>query len=781
MGATSTRPLSLHNPSRVPLAFRWRLPAKLQGVVSVSPAAGLLRGNESAALTWSFAPGAQRVFEGRAACVVLPAPEGPEPRLLPDPASGPEWVAGEALAGGLPEGSLSLGLVGEGSVGAVAMEPGELALGDLRVGHPVRRTLTLQNVSDGVLRYRLEVAAAEDDEAPVGRAARAGWVGSGRGASCLGGGERGGPRSATRSAHSSCCRRVVSQAADASACDFTAGLEVAQGSSAGLEAWVDEPEGALPARATKAVNVTLFPRFRKRYSLQVRCRTSTVAPLLVAPGGGGAGGRPPSGGAGRAPGAAAEAEAAPPAAPPVVAPLTATAAFPSLEVTDAFCEGLPKPLLWQLLGLNGLNAALRTAVSGTELRLRSAHDRGSLTTELACAALAPFAMDFGTHALGGEPRRVHLELSNPTPLPVAWQLHSFDDPDGVELENWVEPGRPRGADEAMRSEIAENRLFDVRPRAGSLEPGARATLSVEFRPRVPGAFELPLFLHITDGKRLRLQLQVRPGASAPHAWSEAGCQAAQAPSGPALTRPAPHAPCQAVTTPEPLQLLALPPPLATFRLEPVALGEPNPPLQMYCLRNGGPATLRWRLDTAPLAALAAESWGSQVVALVGPAQGRIEPGGVAAINWRFAPLEVRHRPAAAQLGAEVVVAERRPPRGQPARCVRRALLPAASCAWPTHPLLPRCPPCPPSRPRSTAWWCPCCWAPGPTTRSAACRPWSWWAGASHRRPRSRTARRPPRRWRTRPPPQTAPATPTRWRRRLRRPWLRTATGPRGRA
>ncbi len=304
------------------------------------------------------------------------------------------------------------------------------------------------------------------------------------------------------------------QAADATQCEFTSGLEAAGAPAAGpggpVECWVDEPEGALPARATKTVTVTLFPRYRKRYSLQVRCRSSTVAPLLAGPN------RPPSGGPNRPRSGAASSpspasgpapdDAAP---PPVIAPLTANVTFPSLEVTDVFCEGVPKPLLWQLLGLNDLNNHLRSEVTATELRLRAAQDRGSLTTEAACAAMRPFPMEIGTHARGGPPRVVHVEISNPTPLPVTWQLHSFDDPHGVELENWVEPGRPQTEEQRMRDLIAERRLFEMRPRGGSLEPGARSTVTFEFRPEVPGAFQLPVFLHIDDGKRLRLQLQVR--------------------------------------------------------------------------------------------------------------------------------------------------------------------------------------------------------------------------------------------------------------------------------
>ena len=59
-----------------------------------------------------------------------------------------------------------LSLVGEGTQGAMAIEPSCLDLAAVRVGHPVRKTVTLANQSDGVLRYLLECGV---DEARDGR------------------------------------------------------------------------------------------------------------------------------------------------------------------------------------------------------------------------------------------------------------------------------------------------------------------------------------------------------------------------------------------------------------------------------------------------------------------------------------------------------------------------------------------------------------------------------------------------------------------------------------
>lgn len=42
-----------------------QLPSRLEGVVEVSPLSGLLRGNESVPLTFSFAPTKQKIYDAR--------------------------------------------------------------------------------------------------------------------------------------------------------------------------------------------------------------------------------------------------------------------------------------------------------------------------------------------------------------------------------------------------------------------------------------------------------------------------------------------------------------------------------------------------------------------------------------------------------------------------------------------------------------------------------------------------------------------------------------------
>lgn len=115
-----------------------QLPPKLEGVVSLSPGSGLLRGNESTQLQWTFTPTKQKTYEARATCLVL-NPSGAAPLLLTQLTAdvggeGEEGVE-EARLLGLDVGDkVTLHVKGEGTAAALAIDPPVLDLGPLKVG-----------------------------------------------------------------------------------------------------------------------------------------------------------------------------------------------------------------------------------------------------------------------------------------------------------------------------------------------------------------------------------------------------------------------------------------------------------------------------------------------------------------------------------------------------------------------------------------------------------------------------------------------------------------------
>ena len=380
--------------------------------MSVSPMTGILKGNESAQVIWSFAPGKQKTYDHRVSCLLydptdeaaaaaaaqLPplasttlmstaAPtagastqedDDREHEIRDDDGGDATGIAEEDTrkaamsstappsvqrsAPSLPPGidRVMLHVLGEGTSGALAMDPPSLDLGTLAVGHAITRTITLINQSDGVLRYLMDC-----------------------------GPEEGSDGDGTREPGST---PVEFPEAGLSNVDPKPGLEI----------WVDEPEGAIPAKASKVVSVTFFPRFRKQYRLQVRCRTSTVVPSLSP-----APARPPSGGAAsravlpplstkqRMMNGSTSASQLPlgslttavlgsivtaggpeaisrwPESAPAICSLSAAVVFPWLMVTDVLLEGIPKQVTWDMMGVYDINNELQKQVTELELELNS--------------------------------------------------------------------------------------------------------------------------------------------------------------------------------------------------------------------------------------------------------------------------------------------------------------------------------------------------------------------------------------------------------------------------
>eukprot|EP00955_Chlamydomonas_euryale_P019871 211947-Chlamydomonas_euryale.AAC.2 len=117
---------------------------------------------------------------------------------------------------------------------------------------------------------------------------------------------------------------------------------------------------------------------------------------------------------------------------------------------------------------------------------------GTLTPEAARCALRPYTLDFGARAAGSAPVTLCLELCACTGLPAVWELGGADAHAGMELENWVEPGRPRDDDEKLRDFIVEARVLSAAPRGGTLHGGGgRGTVVVTYDPHTRGVHALP--------------------------------------------------------------------------------------------------------------------------------------------------------------------------------------------------------------------------------------------------------------------------------------------------
>ena len=152
LGVSSVRTSTIRNSSRIPLHFEWRVPSRMAGQLTVTPAAGVLLGNQALDVTWVFSPSASKRYSTRVPCLVTHAGSD-----TPDPAVG--------LGGAVPDTRvaqrLHLQVVGQGTTGALRFDPPALQFGTALVATKVHRSLVLENQSDAPLHFRMHATQVE--------------------------------------------------------------------------------------------------------------------------------------------------------------------------------------------------------------------------------------------------------------------------------------------------------------------------------------------------------------------------------------------------------------------------------------------------------------------------------------------------------------------------------------------------------------------------------------------------------------------------------------------
>lgn len=199
-------------------------------------------------------------------------------------------------------------LVGQGTVGAVTLEPSSIDFGTVAVGFPAVCDITLLNQSGGNLCYSITCTAVPMREAVPSLSAA----------------------ESSPDANGSLAQLTEQM-------DSAQSAEVEDDGSA-LHLVVEDPQGFLPARATKTLRLTLNPSRRKQYRLQLVCQTATAqsssTALSTAP------------------------LPANLSSPPVCAGIEAFSTYPTVMITDIACQGLDKPFVWNQMSCSQINTQL---------------------------------------------------------------------------------------------------------------------------------------------------------------------------------------------------------------------------------------------------------------------------------------------------------------------------------------------------------------------------------------------------------------------------------------
>ncbi|XP_019896730.2 cilia- and flagella-associated protein 65 isoform X1 [Esox lucius] len=334
---------------------------------------------------------------------------------------------------------------------------------------------------------------------------------------------------------------------------------------------LDSMRGTIPAQSRLLIRSTVRPARRARYCWELTYQTLSSAGCVLE-------------------------------VPQPLCQVQAEGVFPTLEVTDGRCagsmEGLSKLQLWSLFSLDHLNSYLKRDPAPPELTYR-VPTRHSLRRCPSVFTSAMLDFDFSAAPLGSAPSSVLLMFENTGNIPVEWSF-LFPEDQQIELEYWAETGE-FSSTELHQMKVQDNRLFNIEPRSGKLQPGQQRAVSFTYRHDFTGPNRLPVLFKLSHGREILLNFM-----------------------GVTVLKDKPY----------------LRPTSTKHVFAPVAIGGFSPPKQVFELYNGGAVPLTYLVDTDPLEQLTADNFGHPVLQCL-TRQGEVQPGRTALLEWVFYPLEAK--------------------------------------------------------------------------------------------------------------------------------------------
>ncbi|CBZ26140.1 conserved hypothetical protein [Leishmania mexicana MHOM/GT/2001/U1103] len=270
------------------------------------------------------------------------------------------------------------------------------------------------------------------------------------------------------------------------------------------------------------------------------------------------------------------------------------AAHPAVQVVDVDLPGVARPLAWQQLSLNAINAQLATAAAEPEDSDNSAH----ASFQHYVSGLDPISVDLGVAHEGDSTVCLKVSLKNTGDCPAP-----FD----VMLPTQHEANRERWCLENTELEslyyIIDRGLVTVIPQQGSIDVGQTVQLEVHYVHSEVGVHRLPMVLRV--GRSWRRVAVVLEGRTLPAEVCALNFHHQK-----------------------------------VYELMPVALGDMEPPLQFITATNPFDEPVEYSVDLMALQEQAREHYGFPVFQCVDP-RGTVSPRGTVHIGFYFRPLEAR--------------------------------------------------------------------------------------------------------------------------------------------
>ncbi|GET93368.1 hypothetical protein, conserved [Leishmania tarentolae] len=270
------------------------------------------------------------------------------------------------------------------------------------------------------------------------------------------------------------------------------------------------------------------------------------------------------------------------------------AVHPAVQVVDVNLPGVARPLAWQQLNLNAINAQLATAAAEPNESNNSA--RASFQHYV--SGLDPISMDLGVAHEGDSALSLKVSLKNTGDCPAPFDV-MLPTQHEANKEQWC----LESTELASLHYIIDHGLVTISPQQGSINVGETVQLEICYVHSEVGVHRLPMVLRVgSGGRRVAVVLEGR-------------------------------------TLPAQVRALNFHH-QKVYELMPVALGDMDPPLQFITATNPFDEPVEYSVDLMTLQEHARENYGFPVFQCMDP-QGTVLPHSAAYIGFYFRPLEAR--------------------------------------------------------------------------------------------------------------------------------------------
>jgi cilia- and flagella-associated protein 65 len=589
VGLSTSRKFSLKNQSRLPLRYRLIMPPEAQGIFTVTPMKGLLRGNQTTQLIMAFAPNECNKFCFKVKIKVYPI--GGRAQRVIDANQPMSTAAPEVLQ------TLSVLVVAPSETGAIQFDPPRISM-DVRLVNTIeRQELYLENVSDSEVSYKLLYKES-----------------------------------------------YIRDTGDSSDISPEVSALVPLTSDGGHEESLmcDFPEGILPARSRTRAPLTFQPTRAGLFDFAIFCTVRAAKDDDMAPNEEIALARVSAkdrenqfDGQGFL---ALEGL-------PLLTQVTTRATFPKINIADVRTKeaSLISDVehLWRNFSLKTLNTDLSKPLTAEECKVNA-----SSSPDL--SKLKRYKFEFTPNVVGAPQQTVTFLLKNEGHLTTSFHLHLPNEKE-LELEQWCDEDEPSEELNKIICMIEELKLFTIEPQHGILEPGQAQSMSITYSHahlKFGGIHNLPVHVKLDKGKQFFFDLIGRTLPNGTDSSITSGSQVltnAMTPTGRGgSAKVLPLTNIKALP-PSEILLTACTGQDRRYELAPIPIGlDPSEaPLQRMELINVSGARAVYEINMRSIDAVSDQNFGQPILRVANPS-GVVEPRSTVMIEWYFYPIEAKN-------------------------------------------------------------------------------------------------------------------------------------------